>query len=711
MPVARPQPGRMEFGHAMIGISLAAALALLAPAPESLIPQEVPYSAVTSGPVSNQPRLLNDQDTALFRQGLAAARSRNVAGARDAASRISDPVARKLVEWALLDTAADQMSLSDLTAARTAFAGWPRAESRTGAAERALDRAYAGPDAAINLFARTGPTSVQGAVALADALEQRGRSDEARRLITEWWRTRSFDDATQTRILTRWGSGLTQADHETRLNMLLLGPHGPATRAMIQMVPSDRQAVANAVIALRTAYSPDAIVANLSPSQAMDPAVALERVRILRSQNRQSEGFALLAALPSAPSHIEGQNTLWSERRNYFLDALERRNGRAAYDAMAGHGFPSGERKVDAEFFAGWAALVKLNDPARAARHFETLRQSSSTPITQGRALYWLGRAAEAQGNTPAAVQYYRDGARHIQTFYGQLAAEKAGLTMINLPADPVPTGAEIAAFEGNDLVRAMRILGETGEMSLFRVFAYQLDDDLPGPAGLAQLMDLSRNYGEGFTAMMVGRAASQRGFLLPERQYPVRIPPSVPGAAPLEFTLAITRQESSFDPRARSHANARGMMQFLPATGRSVARQLSLPYSDERLYDADFNMTLGSFHLGDLTGDFGGSMLLTTIGYNAGPGRPPQWVARCGDPRGGAVDPVDFIECAPFTETRNYMMRVMENMQVYKARLNGGSAPLTLSSDLRSGTPAGPGPYAYVGEDALRTPGADPSE
>jgi soluble lytic murein transglycosylase len=701
----------MEFGQVMIVTSLAAALALLAPAPETLLPQEVPYSAVASGPVSNQPRLLNDQDTALFRQGLAAARSRDISGTRNAAAQISDPVARKLVEWALLDTSADQMPLSDLAVARTSFAGWPRAEGRNAAAERALDRGYAGPDAAINLFARSGPTTVLGAIALADALEQRGRSDEARRLITDWWRTRSFDDATQTRILTRWGSSLTQADHTARLDMLLLGPHGPATRAMIQLVPSDRQAVANAVMALRTAYSPDAIVANLSPTQALDPAVALERVRILRSQNRQSEGFALLAALPAAPSHTEGQNTLWSERRNYFLDALERRNGQAAYDAMAGHGFPSGERKVDAEFFAGWAALVKLDDPARATRHFEALRQMSSTPITQGRALYWLGRAAEAQDNTPAAVQYYRDGARYIQTFYGQLSAEKVGITSITLPADPVPTGADISAFEGHELVRAMRILGETNEMSLFRVFAYQLDDDLPGPTGLALLMDLSRNYNEGFTAMMVGRAASQRGFLMPERQYPIRIPPSVPGAAPLEFTQAITRQESSFDPRARSHANARGMMQFLPATGRSVARQLGMPYSEERLYDADYNMTLGSFHLGDLTNRFGGSMLLTTIGYNAGPARPPQWIARCGDPRGGAVDPVDFIECAPFTETRNYMMRVMENMQIYRARLNGGSAPLTLSSDLRRGAPAGPSPYTYAGEDEVRTPEGEPSE
>jgi soluble lytic murein transglycosylase len=193
---------------------------------------------------------------------------------------------------------------------------------------------------------------------------------------------------------------------------------------------------------------------------------------------------------------------------------------------------------------------------------------------------------------------------------------------------------------------------------------------------------------------MMVGRAASQRGFLMPDRQYPIRIPPEVPGAAPLAFTLAITRQESSFDPMARSSADARGMMQFLPSTASGVARRLGMPYSAERLWDPDYNMSLGSYHLAELTGQFGGSMLLATVGYNAGPARPPQWIARCGDPRGRQVDPVDFIECAPFTETRNYMMRVMENMGVYKARLAGGSAPLTLSDDLARGAGSGPIPY-----------------
>ncbi len=219
--------------------------------------------------------------------------------------------------------------------------------------------------------------------------------------------------------------------------------------------------------------------------------------------------------------------------------------------------------------FAGWIALVRLNDPARAASHFEALRAMSSTPITQGRALYWLGRAAEAAGDTATAHQRYLEGSAHIQTFYGQLAAEKAGITTLTLPAEIVPTQADITRFEADEVVRATRILGETGEASLFRVFTYHLDDTLPGAADLALLMDMSRGYGEDFAAMMVGRAASQRGYLMPQRQYPIPASPrSSPGPRRWSSPWPSPRQESSFDPRARSGADARGMMQSLLSTG-----------------------------------------------------------------------------------------------------------------------------------------------
>ncbi|MBX9706557.1 MAG: lytic transglycosylase domain-containing protein, partial [Caulobacteraceae bacterium] len=203
----------------MLATSLAALLAALSPFPQTtadLNRQGTPYlqSGTIVPTAGYQPRVLNEADTALFRQGLAAARARDVAGTRNAIASIGDPTARKLVEWALIDTSAEMLSFAELSEDVRSMQGWPREEARLSAGERALDRAGVGPDAALAFFGDRRPVTVEGAIALADAWEQRGRTAEARALIGEWWRTRSFDAAVQTRILGRWGAWLTQADHE-----------------------------------------------------------------------------------------------------------------------------------------------------------------------------------------------------------------------------------------------------------------------------------------------------------------------------------------------------------------------------------------------------------------------------------------------------------------------------------------------------------------
>jgi soluble lytic murein transglycosylase len=267
-----------------------------------------------------------------------------------------------------------------------------------------------------------------------------------------------------------------------------------------------------------------------------------------------------------------------------------------------------------------------------------------------------------------------------------------------------VVTQADRARFEGRELVRALRILFESGNKDTFKVFALHVDDTLPTAAEYALLVDLARNYGDQDTAMRAVRTASQRGMTLPERGYPILLLPAVSGGAEPAFVHSISRQESNFDPRARSRPGARGMMQLMPATGASVARQLGESYSVDRLFEPQFNMRLGSRYLGDMISQFGGSYIMAAAAYNAGPGRPGQWAALCGDPRGAATDPLDYIECIPFVETRNYVMRTLETTQVYRARLNGGSAPLVLSADLKRGSW---GAYVPSAPPAPSSPGA----
>ena len=151
-------------------------------------------------------------------------------------------------------------------------------------------------------------------------------------------------------------------------------------------------------------------------------------------------------------------------------------------------------------------------------------------------------------------------------------------------------------------------------------------------------------------------------------------------------MVYAIARQESAFNPGAVSSAGARGLLQLMPATAKQTASSVGLPFSKARLTtDPAYNATLGAAHLGELVENFGGSYVMTFAAYNAGPSRVAAWVKAYGDPRDPKVDVVNWIELIPFTETRNYVQRIMENLQVYRARL--GSPALTIEADLKRGT------------------------
>jgi soluble lytic murein transglycosylase-like protein len=353
--------------------------------------------------------------------------------------------------------------------------------------------------------------------------------------------------------------------------------------------------------------------------------------------------------------------------------------------------------ELDDEFETGWLALTRFNNPKIADDHFSRLQQMSQAPLTQSRALYWRGRAADAMGDGLAAQLFYSQAAEYPTTFYGQLAAAKTASPVISLGRDPVITAADRSSFEGLEAVRATRVLWQIGAKDTFDAFVTALSDALPNASQEALLVDLVREDGDPSLAMRVVRNAARRGFILPERGYPLITTPVGYNAPEAALVLGIVRQESSFDPMAHSGAGARGMMQLMPATAQTVANRLGVGYGD--LYDATYNMTLGSAFLGQLVSQFDGSYVMAAAAYNAGPGRPPQWAATCGDPRSAEVDPVNFIECIPFDETRNYVMRVLEATQVYRARLRGGSAPITLPDDLRRGG------YGHSGGDAPQAP------
>jgi soluble lytic murein transglycosylase len=629
----------------------------------------------------------------LLMAALGSARRGDSAGVLADIAQMGDPIARKIAFWAMVDSGGEQLSFYQLDQARRDFAGWPRSSHRQLAAEKAIETSGLDPLRIVDWFKAAEPQSPEGAMALAAAYEHLARRPDAQAVIRRWWTSRPFEAGPQGAMLSRFGDLLGPDDHIKRADMLLYGAQGPSARAMLALLPPDQQALALARIALRdNAADASSLVEALPASVIDDPGLAVERARYLQKGGLDMIALGLVASFPAHPPSEEAASRIWSLRKPLINAALRAADYRAAYAAATNHGLTSGADFTEAEFYAGWIALSKLHDPDLADLHFARIEKVGETPITESRALYWRGRAAQAGGDRVAAQLFYAAGAQYQTAFYGQLAAERAGVQTISLGTDPVVTPADRARFEAGDLVRASRMLAEIGERDLFRAFVLNIADNPSAPGDCAMLVDLAQGYGDQDLAMRAVRSCAQHGFILPERGYPLRAAPVAPEAAEAAMVFGITRQESGFDPRVRSGPGARGMMQLMPATAKSVARRMGEPYSSEMLDNPDYNMRLGAAYLGHMINDFSGSYVMAAAGYNAGPGRPVDWVSYCGDPRTSSADPVDFIECIPFSETRNYVMRVLEATQVYRARLSGGVSPITLTADLKRGGYA-PGP------------------
>jgi soluble lytic murein transglycosylase len=311
-------------------------------------------------------------------------------------------------------------------------------------------------------------------------------------------------------------------------------------------------------------------------------------------------------------------------------------------------------------------------------------------PLSQSRAEYWLGRTAEAMGEKGEAVAQYRRAAAYPTTFYGQLASAKLGMKQLVLSAPGAADSATRTRFNNREMVQAIQRFTKAGYDDRAQSFYVALSESLTNPAEIALLAQMAEKSGEHQIALQIGKKAYVRGLPVETLAFPIAAIPRAVKTTSVEKSVvyAIARQESAFNPTAVSRAGARGLLQLMPATAKIVAKSAGMPYSLQRLTsDPGYNATIGAAHLADLVGGFNGSYIMSFAAYNAGRSRVMGWVQQYGDPRDPSVDAVDWIERIPFTETRNYVMRCMENLQVYRARL--GEPALVITRDLHRGGPS----------------------
>ncbi|NTG40519.1 lytic transglycosylase domain-containing protein [Rhizobium rhizogenes] len=578
---------------------------------------------------------------------------------------------RHILTWAIATSGQTGLPSGEIAAAARELLGWPGLGSLRANSERALYTENPPTDQVLAAFGNTQPETPEGSVILSRALVSRGASAQAAKLIRKIWRDEALDKSFEDKILAEFSALLTPADHKARMDYLLYRDRTAQAKRFGDLGRAQSLYKAWAAVNNRSANA-SALLANIDAQWRKDPAYLFMRIENLRRQDKYDDAASLLTQMPRDRAALVNTGAWWNEQRIVSRGLVDQGNFKTAYRVVDASAAESPQDVGEAEFHAGWYALRGLQNGAAASTHFRKILQVSNGPISQSRAWYWLGRAAEA-GGPGKASEFYAKAASYPSTFYGQLAAEKLGRRTLNV-AYPSPTSDDRRIFQSREAVQAITRLEAAGHgwraEALYRALAKQLDS----PGEIAMLAARAERSGNHQLSLQVGKIAYGRGVDVAALAFPIGVIPdnaNISGSGKA-LAYAIARQESAFNPAAVSSANARGLLQLLPKTAKAVAGRHGLAYSDAKLtQDAGYNATLGAHYLGEQIDAFGGSYILTFIAYNAGPNKVPEWISRYGDPRGKSIDDVvDWIERIPFPETRNYVQRVMENYQVYKARL-----------------------------------------
>ena len=692
MKLDMPRP---KFAFICGVAALVAASFCLAPAafaagerPAQFVPNEKPAIPPRSS-------LLSDKEVDTFEKALLAADRKRWSEANKLVGKISSDIPKKIIVWRQYQNDGAPINFADAMAFVQANPDWPRLTKILRRAEELLP-----PNTPsrrlITWFAGQEPLTGEGKIRLGQAYLATDQEQFGVYWIRDAWINHDFPSKREKEILSAHGERFTAEDHTRRMERLLWYGKTSATRRLLSKLSPESKAVAMAWLDLKARRNSRTALSRVPDHLKDHPGLVYEQVRQHRRANRYKEAKAKLLKAPSDQALLGRPDQWWTERNFLVRQALKDKLYHDAYEIAANHSLDRGPSFADGEWLAGWIALRFLNEPETAETHFNTLYDGVLTPISQARALYWSGRAAEAQGSTKRANRYYTEAAALPTTFYGQLGAEKAvtGGAVLNLPAGYSTTDNAYRNFNRKEVIQAVRLLHLLDQQATLKVYVYYLADYFDTVDHLASFARLMDELGYPGLSVRIAKRASLKHIFLMDPSYPVpELAAEVGGrsAAELALVLGLSRQESEFDPRAVSGAGARGLMQLMPATAKIVARRHKLPYDRNRLLDdPGYNLTLGGAHLGDLAKRYKGSYIMALAAYNAGPSRVTKWVRESGDPRLADVDPIDWVELIPFAETRNYVQRVLENTQIYRTRLAVSDDPLRLHADLGMTSSAG---------------------
>lgn len=646
---------------------------------------------------------------------------------------IKHPVGLKLVNWYRLRAGYGQ--LAEYQAFLADNPAWPDRGTLNQRYEELVFAEGGSAPAIKQRFSENGPRTAMGHAALASAELALGDVERAKARAVRIWREMNVPANYEVPFLDRFGGMLSQADHQWRLDRLIVDDVRFAAERTDRIATIRRQIYRLTDEAARKRGEARLLVFNkakiedarfemqraLPSAPKTDYGFLYHRIQLLRRQDKDDDAIRLLQQAPTDPALTPNLDDWWQERRILAYAALENGDAKLAYSLVKAPGPLSVNPAKEQGFMAGWLAMRFLNDRAAAKGHFEAAQKAADGPLSRGKAGYWLGRLAEAEADVSRAAQHYAMAAKEIDTFYGQLARlrldPKNRRIEIKLPEPP--SASQATGFNSLDAIKAVVVAKKAGlDPAVARSFLSHLRSHFESQTEIAMVNHLASALGDTQMALRNAKSGVARGQDMLLYAYPVHAFPSfrplgrIPETAVL---LAVTRQETEFNKQTVSGAGAKGLMQVMTITAKHVCKDYKITCEIDRLLpDPAYNAQIAASYIGDRMHEFSGSYVLTLAGYNAGPGRTRGWIREFGDPRDPKVDPIDWIERIPFTETREYVAKVLSNIQIYRSRLGDEDNALQLDIDLNRGratagappTPGRPPAQKPPTEPAASAPG-----
>ena len=587
------------------------------------------------------------------------------------AQKMQDKTIYTLVNWMYLIDSQSGASFNEYFIFIKNNKDWPRINRIKYLAEHKINFDNNTPSSIIEYFTNNPPLSGFGKLRLAEALLENNQAEKSKSLVKD-----GFKDAELSKNDLRYFSKifkkfLTQQDYTLRADYFAYEAKYQDLRDTIEYLNPDYQKLYNARAALFTKRSADNLIAQVPQYLKEDPGLIYDRIKWRRKKARFDDALTLINQ--SASDSLERNQYLAKERLSIARDKIQDKEFKTAYEILKDHRLKEGSDYAEIEWHLGWLALSFLNQPDAALAHFLRMNAAVSYPISKARAAFWIGKTYKKLGQVNQANTWFKTGSQYGTTFYGQLSHKEIDEKKFSINNSFKFSEEKYEEFKKNNpLAKSVIVLKELNRTRYTKDILKHLGDvDQNKTAEEISMAGLLAQDIERYDfAIQIAKNASYKNLNFLEISYPkIEVPKQIKDQKILDSSviLALIRQESEFDTSATSRVGAKGLMQIMPATGKLLSKVTNIDFSREKLTrDKDYNLALGSYYISDLD-DLFGSQYLAFAAYNAGPNRVEKWIKTHGDPRKKQIDAIDFIELIPFHETRNYVQRVSENINVYE--------------------------------------------